>query len=572
MKLTVFKPYIASVVLLAVMGGLVFVPFQAWATVPTIDYVAIAKLVLQLGELIIQTAEAVFQSVQLSALVVKEYVLDPAVKFLASLMLQALTRAIIGWIQDGGNTNFISNLQAAASRVADEAAGEFLNQLAGTNLCSPFAVRLRLAFQIPRLRDRLTCTATDIFRNLQTSYDEFLRDFTRGGWLAFNSTLVGGNNYIDALINSYDEKLRRESRRIAVLNAQYQAGQGFLGVRIKKQDCQDFAEYENPICTTVDVQTTPGKLVVDQLSHVFNSGIDQAVNADEIAEAIDAIIIALINKLISSAQAGLLANNESSGIYDRGFRNPPPPPPPPADLLVSQAPVPTKTGILAGEQVTFSVTIKNQGLSNVAVSFNSNFQIDINFDGTIDETLGQTSKTAGLAVGEEKAVTSGSWKTVSGTHRVILCADEPNPVVNESLEINNCNLGGTGVFKVGPRPDLTVSENPSIFSGAPTKDQVLTFKGTIKNIDGAAATSTFQNVFKIDLGNNGTTDVTLSPNPTIANLLANTSQSVISGNWTALEGTHRVILCADDPSQVIIETNEVNNCNPTGTGVFIISP
>ena len=340
MKLAIFKPYIASLVLLIVIGGLVLTPLTVKAIVPVIDPYAIAKLVLQLGQLVKQTAEAIFQSGQLSALVVKEYVLDPAVKLLASFMLQAVTRSIIEWIQGGGNTNFISNLQAALGRVADEAAGEFLNQLAGTNLCSPFANPLRNAFRISRLslRARLSCTATDIFANLNTSYEEFLGDFSRGGWVAYQATMYDGNNYIDALIGAYDEKLRRESRQIAVVEAQYQAGQGFLGTRVQKQYCGDFdPETGDVICETQYVQTTPGTLVGDELKKAFSSGIDQAVNTDEIAEAIDAIISALINRLISSAQAGLFSDDEESGIYAPGLGAPallPPPPPPPGNAAI----------------------------------------------------------------------------------------------------------------------------------------------------------------------------------------------------------------------------------------------
>lgn len=326
------KTFIASLLIVVIAGGFVLTPLSAEATVPVVDDKAIGVLKDILKE-------ETFQSGQLRSLVRKEYVLDPAVKSLAALLLQALTRLIIQWVQSGGNTNFVSNLQSALFRVADEAAGEFLNQLAGANLCSPFANRLRGAFQRPSLNlsSRLTCTATDIFRNIQTSYEDFLRDFGRGGWLAYQSTMTGGNNYIDALINSYDAKLTAESRRVSVLRTQYDAGQGFLGVRVKKQNCQDFPEYENPICTTVDVQTTPGKLVVEQVSHVFNSGIDQAVNADEIAEAIDAIISLLINQLISSAQAGLASNDERSGLLSPsisgggGAAPPPAPPPPPPE-------------------------------------------------------------------------------------------------------------------------------------------------------------------------------------------------------------------------------------------------
>lgn len=311
------QSFTAIFLLLAMVGGFALIPLTAKATVPTIDFVAIGKMALQLAELI-------YQSAQEYALVVKEYVLDPAVKLLASIMLQAITQSVLDWIQGGGNTNFVSNLQAALNDAADQAAGEFLNQLAGANLCSPFEDPLRQTLQRGRisLRDRLSCKASDVFAALGTSYDGFLGDFTQGGWLAYSTTMQGSNNYIDALINSYDAKLETEYKRVEVTRAQYQAGQGFLGVNVQKQDCSDGffnPETGEPICATVEVQTTPGKLVGDELSKVMGSGVDQAVNTDEISEAIDAIIMGVTNKLISSAVEGVLSNNEASGINDPTF-------------------------------------------------------------------------------------------------------------------------------------------------------------------------------------------------------------------------------------------------------------
>lgn len=562
-----YKLFIAPLILVAILAGFTLTPFTVQATVPTFSLIEFGKQLLQL-------AEAIYQSVQQYAMVVKEYVLDPAAKLLVSFMIQTLTRAVISWIQGGGNTNFISNLQAAATRVADEAAGEFLSQLAGMDLCQPFSLNIKLVFQIPTLRDRLRCSATDIFRNLETSYENFLNNFTSGGWIAFQTAMLPQNNYIDVLINAYDEKLRRESRQIAILEEQYQAGQGFVGIRIKKELCEDIIDDDgNPAasCSTQYINTTPGTLVSDQLKKTFGSGWDQAVDADEIGEALDAIIVALVQQLISSAQAGLASGDEASGIYDPGFGTSTPLPRPLPNLFIPTGPVPTATTtILAGDAVTFRGTIENNG-GGTDELFNARFEIDVNTDGFIDAILSPDTPVDGLLNNGSINITSGPWTATEGTHRIILCADQPTSVVAESLETDNCNGGSSGLFTVGSRPDLFVSQNPSMFSGVPVSGSQITFGGTIGNQGGNTATSTFENRFEIDLDNNGSIDSQLIPSPTVANLAPGATQQVLSNQWTAIVGTHRVILCADLPFNTVTETVETNNCNPAGTGLFTIT-
>lgn len=431
------KSILASFVLLVMMGGLALIPFQVQATVPTIDFVAIGKLILQL-------AEQIFQSGQLSALVVKEYVLDPAVKLLASIMLQAITKSIISWIQSGGNENFVSNLQAAMNRAADEAAGEFLSMLAGTNLCSPFANPLRGLFKRPYLTiaDRLSCRVTDIFKNLQTSYEEFLADFRNGGWIAYEGTLTyGGNNYIDALIQAYDIKLRGESQRIAVVHNQYQAGQGFLGVRVKKEDCSEYdPETGQPLCITVDVQTTPGTLAADQLKKAFGSGIDQAVNTDEIAEAIDAIITALINKLIDSAIAGLADNNESSGIYDPGFTNfapaPLPPPPPPPEQATIKTDIQRVDGAVTRD-IDPTVASANSVLPQITTSLNRIATSSASFthpDAVRLREVRNEISNATAALGSVKDRLNAMKKELESVdQKIAVILDNPNAIPVENL-------------------------------------------------------------------------------------------------------------------------------------------
>ncbi len=135
-------------------------------------------------------------------------------------------------------------------------------------------------------------------------------------------------------------------------------------------------------------------------------------------------------------------------------------------------------------------------------------------------------------------------------------------VVNGSFTTPNCPP---------PQPDLIISIAPNLNSGSLTFGSSLTFKGTVKNSGTATATPAFTNRFQIDLGNNGSYDVTLSPHPSISSLGASLSQVVTSGSWTATIGTHRVRLCADSPTSVVAESSESNNCQSSSL-ITIPSP
>ncbi|MDP3934684.1 MAG: CARDB domain-containing protein [Candidatus Giovannonibacteria bacterium] len=123
----------------------------------------------------------------------------------------------------------------------------------------------------------------------------------------------------------------------------------------------------------------------------------------------------------------------------------------------------------------------------------------------------------------------------------------------------NYGVVGTG-SGCGVQPDLKVSSGPLLNSGVLAGGSTVTFKGAILN-QGDASAGTFSNRFQIDIDNNGSIDTTLTPNPVINNLVAGGFLDVVSGSWTNIPvGTHRIVLCADQPNPAVTESNENNNC------------
>lgn len=132
-----------------------------------------------------------------------------------------------------------------------------------------------------------------------------------------------------------------------------------------------------------------------------------------------------------------------------------------------------------------------------------------------------------------------------------MCADALFEVA-ETDEINNC-LADT--FKV-TAPDLRVQplgfEPASLF-----EEGFVGFKSLIENRgDKKAGPSSAR--FRIDVGNNGTWDISINA-PAGAVDVGQSESKEWAPNWSAALGTHRYEICADVNSE-ISESNENNNC------------
>jgi CARDB len=153
--------------------------------------------------------------------------------------------------------------------------------------------------------------------------------------------------------------------------------------------------------------------------------------------------------------------------------------------------------------------------------------------------------------------------------------DRPGIIDLDVLKITD-NKGFTsvpgGVSVRVTAPDLVVSEGPLPSSSAALVEKgSVSFTGKIKNQGDAATSATLNASFKIDIGNDGSDDLTLAPTPTVASVAVGAEKSVISGVWSNLpKGTHKVTLCADQPGPAV--ANEFFTDNNCASQVLTVLP
>lgn len=265
---------------------------------------------------------------------IKDWIIDLIARIIAAVIIRALTNQIVSWIQgDGGrNVGFVQNVEGELRKQLDLRGAEFLNKLAGVNLCDiNLKVQLDLALRTPGLRQSLECTVTQIVGNVQSFY----QNFQNGSWPAFFSlALQPQNNPTGAFLIALDAKTAAEAGVVGAsgsANLTLQSNRGFLGFRKPVgRKCESLSPATSGTtggtaqnCHTEYQIKTPGGLAADALTQSFGSGLEFTYVADEIDEAIVAIANALIGRIISTTFSSgsdddsyQTTNTYGSGVID----------------------------------------------------------------------------------------------------------------------------------------------------------------------------------------------------------------------------------------------------------------
>ena len=118
-----------------------------------------------------------------------------------------MTRSMVTWISggfrnpDGSKTPaFIQNPGRFLKQSTDRAIGAYILDTV-PQLCTPFGrnigIALELNYRGSRIRpERRVCTLSRVFDELETTYEEFQADFTRGGWDAWITLATRPQNNI----------------------------------------------------------------------------------------------------------------------------------------------------------------------------------------------------------------------------------------------------------------------------------------------------------------------------------------------------------------------------------------
>ncbi len=227
-------------------------------------------------------------------------------------IIERYVNATIDWINSGAQGSYnhrvlVENWKTFLEDAGNSAIGDFAQSLGAGFLCSPFNLQLRLSLAQPEKFDtRASCTLDQITANIQ----DFAKDFSHGGWIAYNELWYPQNNYYGATLMAWDEATQEAAKAQTAAQSEAIAGQGFLS--FKKCDA-------NGVCRI----TTPGGLVGEAAkSALINLPANAIVNADDIASYVSAIADAAINQLIKTQINGLQREDTRSFDTSTGDTNP----------------------------------------------------------------------------------------------------------------------------------------------------------------------------------------------------------------------------------------------------------
>lgn len=267
-----------------------------------------------------------------SALVIKEYVLDPLANILAKAIIRAVTNTIVSWIQGGGKPMFVQDLGKEIVKAADETGGEFLNRLAGTNLCSGFNIDFKFNLTLPRITKISQCTVSGIISAIKNTtfnkeigifYNDFAVNGAARGIETYLSLLDPANSFTNSFDKAYYTKASLEiqagQKRIKI----FDWGGGFKPFEwnetVDDPDSCKQGEDGRIVCQKVKTgrTMTPGKVVAETLQKSIDIGLDVGAIADELDEAIITIINALINRIVN----GSIPGSTGGGLAGEGPGN-----------------------------------------------------------------------------------------------------------------------------------------------------------------------------------------------------------------------------------------------------------
>lgn len=282
---------------------------------------------------------------------IKDMGLDGIGYIIAKSILSKITASTVNWINSGfeGNPTFLTDPERFFGNLGDQIASDYLLGAGSplNQLCSPFKAEVRLALVKNYMQEdqfQAQCT----FDRIGANFENFTRDFTQGGWDGwFALTQQSQNNPYGSYINAQQQL----SVRIGSMQNRYERqvsnGNGFLSFEKCKKDyvppppgggeCELYGpdipalpgfngspgiparkgpciKYKNGAGIVDSINkcpidqrevVTPGKVINDQLSSALGSGFKQLEAADEINEIINALMVQMINKVVSSVGSGL---------------------------------------------------------------------------------------------------------------------------------------------------------------------------------------------------------------------------------------------------------------------------
>lgn len=252
-----------------------------------------------------------------------------AISILKRQILDVMVDQVVNWIQNGGEPRFVTDWEGFFSDIAQNAAGQFVEELGAGFLCDPFALQLKIGL-LPVQKFGQQSPYACTFDKIVSNVENFYQSFQNGGWIAYDEAGNLQNNYYGALWLAWYGRENYVANKLAAANSKINANKGFLSVQVCRDaktglklsqeeidarasangaysptSSQGGGSFYSPRGNVICEDTTPGGFVGATLEKTIGVDFDFIVNAQQLGDYAAAIVNALINRVIKEGVNGL---------------------------------------------------------------------------------------------------------------------------------------------------------------------------------------------------------------------------------------------------------------------------
>lgn len=238
----------------------------------------------------------------------------------AKVLLDWVTDETVQWIQGGGEPGYVTDWGTFAKDAFNAGVGAAINETTFKSVCSPFRRQVKISLlPVQRFDQQLTCT----FDQIKLNVENFYKDFSSGGWIAYADSWQPQNNYFGTMMMLTDEAYLRAMQEKQKRLDEAMASRGFLGVKrlvcnkdpAELNDCYTLLTEEERNLCLADVSckeeiVTPGTAVGELVGKAITNDSTWASN---IQSWVAALVNAIINRVTKEGLGYLTRSDDSSG-------------------------------------------------------------------------------------------------------------------------------------------------------------------------------------------------------------------------------------------------------------------
>ncbi len=255
----------------------------------------------------------------------KEYCYDRIAYTVSQAALSQLSNKTLNWVNTGfgGNPFYIRDIDSFLNSIKNEKVRDYIRIADNIKTGDGTAVGNNVTNKIIEMVTGRSVPSVGPSTASELKYDSFTKDFSSGGWDAWNRMTQLGENPIGEVLTVAQQLGKNIGQQQDSTQKELAQGNGFLS----QKKCAEWAKIDpdeeysgqnsdgSPKCLKYET-VTPGAVIAEQTKQITGSLARQLEAADEMNEVLSKFFSGLINNLFNKGLQSLgTASNQDFGSF-----------------------------------------------------------------------------------------------------------------------------------------------------------------------------------------------------------------------------------------------------------------